>query len=86
MNPNDTTAEAPMWSEWTENSAATGEGTAGRTIWKVVARTGTTVDTPEKDRILKVKLMADGREPRDVTVRDLMAKYAPFKDKDDAES
>ncbi|WP_225413198.1 hypothetical protein [Stigmatella hybrida] len=86
MNPNDTTAEALMGSKWTENSAATGEGTAGRTIWTVVASTRTTVDIPEKDRILTVKLMADGREPRVVTVRDLMAKYAPFKDKDDAES
>ncbi|GMT99923.1 hypothetical protein KH5H1_40430 [Corallococcus caeni] len=86
MNPNDTTAKARMGSEWIENSAATGEGTAGRTIWKVVACTGATVDIPEKDRILTVKLMADGCRPRVVTVRDLMAKYTPFKDKDDAES
>ncbi|WP_426756481.1 hypothetical protein [Myxococcus sp. Y35] len=86
MSPNDATAEALIGSEWTENSAATGEGTAGQTIWKVVASTGATVDIPEKDRILTVKLMADGRAPRVVTMRDLRAKYAPFKDKDDAES
>ena len=86
MNPNNTAVEVRMWSEWIENSAATGEGTVGRTIWKVVARTGTTVDIPEKDRILTVKLVADGSEPRVVTMRDLMAKYVPFKDKDDAES
>ena len=86
MNPNNTAVEVHMWSEWIENSAATGEGTVGRTIWKVVACTRTTVDIPEKDGILTVKLVADGSETRVVTMRDLMAKYVPFKDKDDAES
>ncbi len=77
MNPNITVFNVTLESEWTENSAAAGAGSAGRPIWKVAALGKAEIPLGSERVLHNVTLVADGMEPRTVKASELLANYTP---------